>query len=1348
MKHKHFLHACVVFLALFSTFNPATALENSKEKATIVLSAEQISLYGESNFQLLLDSNCNLVNKLINGSVFPNSYADSIYASCTGSIPSNATYDASGPALHNNGKDSILVTPGQYDLIIISLEETSYGGTDASILPSEEAVRQKLEIVGGHTYHFHIFRNSSGMADVRFFPPVDLCIQEILLPENGPELNDNVPVGVRIGNAGNESIESFQIAYQIDKNLPVTQQIDQIVEPGNSTDVYFTQTADLSQEGRYIIKAWCSAIGDGNLQNDTAESAIRHLQTLQVPYHEDFSSTETFEKNFTILDKNQDKNTWMLDTSAIGQDGQKGLARIGISYKDALDDYLIAGPIAIPQGRNHIAFFYKANIEGSKESLDILLGNSSKPESMKSIGKIEDFENTDYLSCSFDFSTTNDSACFIALHATSAAYQSGICIDNLEIGPSSYTGQPDLAINKLILPLSSCALESGQAISAQISNIGTAAIENFSATYTINGQTTRTEEFHLAIPADSSCQITFAQTADFSETGQDYEITVEVWLPESEIQESRTDNNSLTDTVRNTLPIETLPYQSNLAEDWVYSRRYDTPETKAWDEYSSQSMRAYLPDVPLFSPCISLEGGTYRIRLRYRAGMTDYMDETYQDAFNLRFGIAGSPESTWTVLLEKDTYTQDGYIEEETTFSVPEAGEHTFCLTALREPSYLNFESFSIEKMVSHELRIEDMSRVMPRLVPQDLGQGIANILVEASNRGTENTKAQVLILVGQDTAGRSPVLDIAPDSLQEIMVKTTFPLALTGERLHYQAILENLSEDDSGPEDNTIAYDYAISDSTLAYDNASNFTESYTLGLSYGYGVGLPYTLLAPDTLTSISIGFGGISKACGLELNVYPIDMESGKIQNALLSLQTYRQAEPGIQTFQVPERRIGPGQYLFEVKQTTDTSIDIIVDREPEGAFHVLTEDGYHEENRYGYPCIRANFGESGPLSKTDLMLKGISSPSADSGLFSSQQAITVELRNNGYENLSGIVLNFQLNKETLPALTIEQLQAYSDTAVSFSVDMSAPGEYIVGIYTNHPGDENSSNDTLIRTFRSVEPADPYVMDFERCNDFAIEGFNPGWTVYDGDKGYTASFTDAQFPGSTGKFAFMAFVPEKTEPSMASQSAAKPFNGKKFGASFASGNAPNDDWLISPKLLLPQENAYVSFAVKSYTDMYGLEQYRVWISETGNTPEDFELIQDTRNAPAEDWKECRIDLSGYAGREVYIAFQCVSNDAFMFMLDNIRISKPGNRTEKRQKPDIVLWPNPASNTLVAASHGEKMQEIRILNLQGQEMFLNTNPLNQEKLWIDVSGFPSGMYMISIKTDSGCQNLKFIVN
>ena len=314
------------------------------------------------------------------------------------------------------------------------------------------------------------------------------------------------------------------------------------------------------------------------------------------------------------------------------------------------------------------------------------------------------------------------------------------------------------------------------------------------------------------------------------------------------------------DTVRNTLPIETLPYQSNLAEDWVYSRRYDTPETKAWDEYSSQSMRAYLPDVPLFSPCISLEGGTYRIRLRYRAGMTDYMDETYQDAFNLRFGIAGSPESTWTVLLEKDTYTQDGYIEEETTFSVPEAGEHTFCLTALREPSYLNFESFSIEKMVSHELRIEDMSRVMPRLVPQDLGQGIANILVEASNRGTENTKAQVLILVGQDTAGRSPVLDIAPDSLQEIMVKTTFPLALTGERLHYQAILENLSEDDSGPEDNTIAYDYAITDSTLAYDNASNFTESYTLGLSYGYGVGIPYTLLAPDTLTSISIGFGGI--------------------------------------------------------------------------------------------------------------------------------------------------------------------------------------------------------------------------------------------------------------------------------------------------------------------------------------------------------------------------------------------------------------------------------------------------------------------------------------------------------
>ncbi len=97
-------------------------------------------------------------------------------------------------------------------------------------------------------------------------------------------------------------------------------------------------------------------------------------------------------------------------------------------------------------------------------------------------------------------------------------------------------------------------------------------------------------------------------------------------------------------------------------------------------------------------------------------------------------------------------------------------------------------------------------------------------------------------------------------------------------------------------------------------------------------------------------------------------------------------------------------------------------------------------------------------------------------------------------------------------------------------------------------------------------------------------------------------------------------------------------------------------NDDWIISPQITLGI-NSSITLWVKSYTDLYGLETYNVLISTTDNNPASFTVISGA--APLEApivWTEVSIDLAAYDGMTVYVAIQCVSEDAFIFMLDYV--------------------------------------------------------------------------------------------
>lgn len=116
----------------------------------------------------------------------------------------------------------------------------------------------------------------------------------------------------------------------------------------------------------------------------------------------------------------------------------------------------------------------------------------------------------------------------------------------------------------------------------------------------------------------------------------------------------------------------------------------------------------------------------------------------------------------------------------------------------------------------------------------------------------------------------------------------------------------------------------------------------------------------------------------------------------------------------------------------------------------------------------------------------------------------------------------------------------------------------------------------------------------------------------------------------------------------------------------ASWTNGTALTpDNYLVSPQLTIGS-NEELTFYVAAQDTLYAEETYGVFVSTTGNTdPADFtdELISEF--TPTQ-WTLKTIDMSAYAGQDVYIAFRHYNTtDQFYMKIDDITL--PGTLTNE---------------------------------------------------------------------------------
>ena len=204
------------------------------------------------------------------------------------------------------------------------------------------------------------------------------------------------------------------------------------------------------------------------------------------------------------------------------------------------------------------------------------------------------------------------------------------------------------------------------------------------------------------------------------------------------------------------------------------------------------------------------------------------------------------------------------------------------------------------------------------------------------------------------------------------------------------------------------------------------------------------------------------------------------------------------------------------------------------------------------------------------------------------------------------------------------------------------------------------------TVSLAWTSPEPVDGFLEDFEGHNDFAINSPGSiGWTYIDADNKPTYTWQACTFPTQGQKMAYVVMNPWQTVPAVNDNPNYKPHSGQKMLVDFCAVDAQNNDYIISPRLNFDAD-IQISFWARSYKtgENYNAERIRVGYSTTGTQPSDFTFVNESPYVELPDeWTLVAYDIPKDAR---YVTINCVSDDAFMLLIDDIFVGTNKVRPE----------------------------------------------------------------------------------
>lgn len=274
------------------------------------------------------------------------------------------------------------------------------------------------------------------------------------------------------------------------------------------------------------------------------------------------------------------------------------------------------------------------------------------------------------------------------------------------------------------------------------------------------------------------------------------------------------------------------------------------------------------------------------------------------------------------------------------------------------------------------------------------------------------------------------------------------------------------------------------------------------------------------------------------------------------------------------------------------------------------------------------------------------------------------------------------------------------------------------------------------------------------FETYADFAIAGVG-GWTLTDVDGLDTYGIEQGTppvsvvFANSGDPMAYIVMNGTASVPALGANWLGH--TGNKCMAAMAAipgGGQINNDFLTSPQIQLGTAGNTLKFWAKAIAAQYP-EKFKVGVSTTGTAPANFTFITTgTGVTPTTTWAEYTYNLDAYQGQNVYITIQCVSNDAFAFLVDDFKVTATSLSTNDFVAKNFSVFPNPSTGIVnLASKNNTAINEVQVTDLNGRVVKnVNTNGVSETQ--INISELTSGVYFLNIITDAGSGSTKIVKN
>ncbi|GAB1468465.1 hypothetical protein MASR2M64_11940 [Candidatus Cloacimonadota bacterium] len=317
----------------------------------------------------------------------------------------------------------------------------------------------------------------------------------------------------------------------------------------------------------------------------------------------------------------------------------------------------------------------------------------------------------------------------------------------------------------------------------------------------------------------------------------------------------------------------------------------------------------------------------------------------------------------------------------------------------------------------------------------------------------------------------------------------------------------------------------------------------------------------------------------------------------------------------------------------------------------------------------------------------------------------------------QNLSGFYggQSVQLSWQAPQTGSAQSYRVYRNTALLGETPLTTYADANVSVgftyyyhvtAVNSTASESPASNLVSVTIPNLPPNMVINQGFEALAPFSSN--IPDWQTLDLDGSQTWSWDNINFPGEGAALSWLCFCPGQTTPPLYDLS---PYSGTQMLMAMSSLNPPNNDWLISPAVHLTQ-SASLTFKARSAVADYGLERLRVLVSTSDTNPASFTAInQGSYLAIPAEWTNYPYDLSAYAGQRIYLAWNCVSVDAFALFLDDIQLSSVGawvnNSDDYLPAPAFNSYPNPAKSSFNINNKSGEPFSLELYDIKGRKIY-----------------------------------------